>query len=539
MTDKNSKSQTGDPKSTTDDKESQWIVIGDGGLYCQVPFSEDKVMLETLIFQIAEKGVINLPYKKLQSILRDQKGTRIKISGFPEPFKFAELCQLRFNDDETEVYLTVRRFKSVAGLNFFGLIYYLINRGIKFGIDFIRIDEIAHILNSDNDPVENVLVAKGYPPIPGKNAIIKHRFDPNRELAPLIKNDGRVDYKNLDLIQCVLEGELLIEKKPATRGKDGRTVRGYRIPTKPGVDRKIQGGRNTTLSLDGNKLLAASNGNVYFRNGIINIEKNYVVKGNVDFSTGNLEFEGDIFIQGRVLPEFTVSATGDIEIFQDVEGGIITSREGSIKIKGGINGKDISVIKAGKNVEARFIEKATVEAGNDIIASFHIISSRVRAGKKIIVQRGNGLIAGGSVYAGEEISILEAGKPNTETLLHLASPRYLELQTEQHEIIQKIKMMNKLLESQKKKFSQASVFVKTESDLQKARGDKIKALNTRLDEIKKEIIPLRKGAITVVKGIMPGTILNFYGTELKIEKYKNGATWRLFKGKIKEESAKK
>ena len=60
-------------------------------------------------------------------------------------------------------------------------------------------------------------------------------------------------------------------------------------------------------------------------------------------------------------------------------------------------------VKAKENVVAKFIENATVHAGNEIIVSDVVLHSRITAGKKILVEGRRGLIAGGTVMAGEEI----------------------------------------------------------------------------------------------------------------------------------------
>lgn len=48
---------------------------------------------------------------------------------------------------------------------------------------------------------------------------------------------------------------------------------------------------------------------------------------NVDNSTGDIDYEGDVVVKGNVLAGFTVKATGDITVSGIVEGATVIAGE--------------------------------------------------------------------------------------------------------------------------------------------------------------------------------------------------------------------
>ena len=63
-----------------------------------------------------------------------------------------------------------------------------------------------------------------------------------------------------------------------------------------------------------------------------------MIKGNVDYDYGNIDFNGSVHITGSVLPGFTVKAKGDIVVDKNVEDAYLEAG-GDINVKMGISGK--------------------------------------------------------------------------------------------------------------------------------------------------------------------------------------------------------
>ena len=92
----------------------------------------------------------------------------------------------------------------------------------------------------------------------------------------------------------------------------------------------------------------------------------YIHDGNVDLAIGNINFPGDVIIQGDVLDDFKVIAEGDIFINGNVGSAVVKS-ERSIIVKKGVMGKSAGYIYAGGSLAAKFLENAIVETAGNIV----------------------------------------------------------------------------------------------------------------------------------------------------------------------------
>jgi len=176
-------------------------------------------------------------------------------------------------------------------------------------------------------------------------------------------------------------------------------------------------GKNVRMADDGITILAEINGQVTYLGGKINVEEIFTVQGDVNLKTGNVMFLGTVLVLGNVEDGFVVKASGNVEVHGNV-GKCELVAEGDIIVHQGITGKSGGLIQAGKNVWAKFIENAKVEAGDSVIVSDGIVNSDVTANKKIICQGKRAALVGGHYRACEEINSKTLGSPvgGTETI---------------------------------------------------------------------------------------------------------------------------
>lgn len=89
-------------------------------------------------------------------------------------------------------------------------------------------------------------------------------------------------------------------------------------------------------------LYALKSGAVHYEGDRISVSNHLEIDGDVDFKTGNINFDGFVTIKGTVADGFSVVAVKDVEILGTIGIGSVkevVSKEGSIYIKGGIAGK--------------------------------------------------------------------------------------------------------------------------------------------------------------------------------------------------------
>lgn len=148
-------------------------------------------------------------------------------------------------------------------------------------------------------------------------------------------------------------------------------------------------------------VVSSVSGQFNYANRKISVLPIIEIKGDVDLSTGNVNFVGGVIVRGSVTEGFSVKAGENVEVHGSVCGVV----EGqNVFIKMGVQGSmHKGRILAEKNVVAKFIENAQVVAGEEVIVSEAILHSKVSAGKRIIVDGKRGMVIGGTITAGEEI----------------------------------------------------------------------------------------------------------------------------------------
>jgi uncharacterized protein (DUF342 family) len=294
-------------------------------------------------------------------------------------------------------------------------------------VNFLHSNKVYHGINEGaisqmvDKPVYDtpVTLAEGDKAVNGRDAYIQYNFETSQNKVRLRESsNGRVNFKDLNIIQNVVENQPLAVKIAAEKGKDGKNIKGVMLFAKDGKDIPLPLGKNVHLGEDGVTIVADINGQVLLVNNKINVEPVYTVDGGVNLKSGNVEFLGTVIINGDVEDGFLVKAAGNIEVNGTVEKARLES-EGNIIVTQGITGKGEGVVKAGHSVWAKFIENAVVETGDLVVVSDGIINSRVDAANRVLCQGKRAAIVGGQVRAREEINAKTLGSPvsGTETVL--------------------------------------------------------------------------------------------------------------------------
>jgi len=278
-----------------------------------------------------------------------------------------------------------------------GILEALKSYGVTFGVD----REIIELAVKQNIFYKKIIAAKGLSPVNGKDGQVQFQFDLNKNYKPIILENGKVDFRDLGLIESVRKGQVLCALVPPTQGIGGRDVLNSEIPAYEGKTARLPVGKNVEILNDSNSLIASVDGQVSYSNGKISVYTSYEIKGDVDNSTGNINFVGNVIVRGNVLSGFSVVAGGNIEIWGIVEGAEVIS-EGNIVIRRGVQGNNKAYIKSNGDIVAKFIEQSKVEAMNDIKAET-IMHSSVKCGGSLELGGRIGLLVGGSSAVCKEL----------------------------------------------------------------------------------------------------------------------------------------
>lgn len=279
----------------------------------------------------------------------------------------------------------------------------MVKSGVKYGVAEATITEFLN----NRQYEETLIIAEATPQVEGSDAEITYFFNTDLTLKPKVNEDGSVDFHHLDVISSVSSGDLLAELTPAVQGKPGIDVCGGLLRPVKVKQKILRVGKNIKLSEDGLKAYSEVNGHATVEGDQIFVSNMYEVPANVDTSTGDIEYEGNVLVHGNVLAGFSIKAKGDIVVEGVVEGANLRAG-GHIILKRGIQGMDRGILKANGNVISRFIESATVEAGGYVSADA-IMHSNVSAKGDITVDGKKGFITGGVIRSGTLVSAKTIG----------------------------------------------------------------------------------------------------------------------------------
>jgi len=310
--------------------------------------------------------------------------------------------------------------------------------GVVMGIDEKVIEEALE----EKKIFSPIIVAKGKKPKPSMDAKLDIKF----------RNGSRSGKPEEDFnIKFCDKLVVLAERIPPVEGKSGYTVTGKVLEGRRPKDLNLYDylGENVELSEDGTKIISKIAGEPYIdRWGKISVRNVLFVEGDLK-EVGNIDFPGTVVIEGNAEGLYEIKTKGDL-VIRGVVGGVTIKSEGNIVIEKGIFGRSKGGIECGKDFRASYINNSTVKCAGNIFVDDYIINSIVLA-KGSIVVNGRGIIVGGKIFAGENISCNTIGSSfGTITRVgcgidYEKTLKLVELENELESIIMKLSTAIKLI----------------------------------------------------------------------------------------------
>jgi uncharacterized protein (DUF342 family) len=474
-----------------------------------------RVRVEDVLRVISNRGVPEFDKTKVAKIIRESQGEYKKIAEWVQDERADSRVVIETSEDEMKAFMTIIPPKPRGrDLDIDDVLEALNDQGAVVGI---KQEVISQSLEDEAYNVP-IIIAEGQKPKNGEDAKIVYNFRTEKKVTLHEDEKGQMNFKDLDLVENVVAGQLLATKTPATEGVEGRTITNRILPAKNGNDVPLNPGKNTELSPDGMSVIAAINGQVVLFNNKITVEPIYEVKGDVDIHTGNILFLGTVIVKGSVEDGFSIKAAGDIEIMGSV-GKCLLDAEGDVHIKQGCMGKLGGNIKAGGSVWAKFLEQINVTAGKNVFVQDGIMHCQVDATEKVVCFGKRATIVGGRIRAGEIVNTKTLGSVSfTETVVEVgvdpkSRQRLFDVEKEKTEAeasLEKLTANINTLQAQKK--ARRSFSEEKEELLTKMLASS-KEITIRLNEINEEMNELKSylkllktiGKVSVSKNVFPGT----------------------------------
>lgn len=435
-----------------------------------------------------------------------------------------EKCQVYVSADKLSAYLRFYPASNIGKDLTESYVKELIRDArVTHGIDEAAItNAIAHKMFCTD-----IEIAKGKLPTAGRDATINYYFDTNNKARPELKEDGSVDFFKLNTLHHCTKGQVLAEIIPEERGENGVDVFGTVALAREVKKAKFDHGRNLQISEDGLKLMSMVDGHASLVDGAVFVSDVYQVE-NVDPSTGNIEYHGNVEVKGNVCENFQIKTDGDVFVNGVVEGACIEAG-GNIVIARGMHGQNKGKLVAGGNVIAKFISAAEVNAKGFVEAE-QILNARVTSGSEVHVEAGKGLVTGGKIVAKKSVNLKNAGSPmGATTIIEVgcdpeAKKQSVSLQKSVAERTKNIAQMKQVLAALSKKLQSGAKLTADQvanlKQMQKALKEEQDLLQMELKQLQEyeEIIKFDENAHIDVRGTMyQGAAVTISGINMAIK----------------------
>ncbi|HOV78478.1 MAG TPA: FapA family protein [Bacillota bacterium] len=257
-----------------------------------------------------------------------------------------ERYAVRDAEPATDLYIeAVQQVEEKCPFGMAEIMQELAKRNITYGINH---DRIQSIIENPENGIH--LIAEGEPAGETVDDRIELTFSTELQEQKVSAESKKVNFRDVGEIPSVEPGAVLAVKHFGVQGNPGKKVTGEAIPPAKLQIIELTGGKGVEISPDGGKAVARVAGRPVVKKlgsrYVIDVEPVLQKKGDVDISSGNIRFKGDVVVQGNVCEGMTVQAAGKINIL----GMIFEARigaQGDITAMQNITGS--SIVAGGNN----------------------------------------------------------------------------------------------------------------------------------------------------------------------------------------------
>lgn len=218
-------------------------------------------------------------------------------------------------------------------------------------------------------------VARAIPPAHGTDGYVEWTVDREHDDSQQDKPagpDDAIDYRQVSAFVMVQPSQVLGQVHAHTDGEDGRDVTGKSLPAKAGKPCQLE--TDESIHIDASGAIFAQDEGVLWREGHkACIRRLLEVPGYVDYSTGNIDFNGDVAVQQGVRDRFVVKAVGDIQVRGLIEAAVIETGQ-DLHAQGGFAGRERGNARVGRDLVAKYLDNVQGQIFGDLRVDREIIN---------------------------------------------------------------------------------------------------------------------------------------------------------------------
>ncbi len=450
-------------------------VNGHAFLTVYKPGKSGKLITRQEVFQRLKLfNILEYERTQVEVIIANADGKEHQIAVWTGGESVDSKIEIEISDDRMFCSITIQA--ALHGgkiLTFEDITSILHANGIKFGIQ----EKIILDLIENNKYFIKTIIANGIKPTATQNGYIKTAFESGNK--PHLEEDleGKVNFKELNIIKNIKKDGLLAEKIEPKIGTKGKNIFGEEVEATKPLEGDWKLGDNVYLNEEKTKLFSSIAGRPLLeRNGVIKVDEVCYLE-NVDYSTGNVDFPGTIIVENSVADNFTLKTKGSLIIKKSV-GRVFLFAERDIILSGGVMGRNGGVIESNSDVYAKFVEQGNIKAGRNIFIEEASMHSELVAGDSITIKGGRGELIGGEAIAGKKITVTKLGAVvETKTELVVGLPP---------EILDELRKMKTEISSHEEVLKKVKQSIAKLSDPRKEITDEEKQMSLQLLEVEKK-----------------------------------------------------
>ncbi|MBN1301721.1 MAG: DUF342 domain-containing protein [Melioribacteraceae bacterium] len=444
---------------------------------------------------------------------------------------------LRITDDNIKViadlYPAIKRGKDIE-LN--DILLKLADLKVSAGVNEKRIVDILKGFNQNRKIIRDLELASGSLPVNGKDGWIEYKVSLTKDLAVKVNEKGKLDFHGITSVTTVAKDQELAVVHPPELGIDGFDVHGKVLKSKPGNAVNISVGPNTYKALDGNqKIFASIDGFLKEYGNGFEVNERYIINGDIDYGSGNIVCKGSLKVRGDVNRDFVLNLSKDIEVDGCVSDALLEAGE-NVVIGGGFSGNGDGVIKAGGNIDVKYVRNQTIYCRGTFTFKRDLIDSNLYVKGKVAGNSSQATIMGGRIIAGEGVDVTTIGNEYAlPTIIEVGydyefSSRIEELYSASKELTKQIENIDKIIVKYAN-FKRCGTAQIEELKKQAAVRAELKAeldeIHEKAEALKQQISKPSNAVVKVSRIVYPGVQIIINNRIFKVTEPLNAKTFML------------
>lgn len=284
-------------------------------------------------------------------------------------------------------------------------IFQLEKARVGYGVRDAEVKAAVLSVALDRNPIRGMVVARGILPqetLPAHWEIVASLTQRRHEAED---QPPSIDPKSHTPFVLVKQGDVLAVPVTETLGTPGWNVFGEPVPSRVQAFPTLVAGTNVAVT--GQGMVAECDGSFRFDGTRLWIDSVLVLESGVGYSTGHIDFPGEVHIIGEIASGFKLKTKGSLISYRVIDATEIECG-GDLVTPLGVIGRKGAIVKVEGKIRAKFVENVHLFSRGPMEVQTSALNSVLQTLDRITM--GNrSLVMGGRIQALNGISVYQVG----------------------------------------------------------------------------------------------------------------------------------